>query len=173
MAASIAPLLHYSKQIIFVDPHFTCESRFLNALRAFLTQSVRYVTPGRLEYHTQASRSSSWFRNQITSNAIPELGILGDVPIYFIRWARLERAESDKMHPRYVLTERGGISFDFGLDEGKRREFSFRFHTHNQVFLILDVRLMFSSASYSSRMVLWRSSVSFVKKDFKITCCKY
>lgn len=35
----------------------------------------------------------------------------------FIRWRQLE--EGEKLHPRYILTDIGGIRIEVGLDEGE------------------------------------------------------
>ena len=37
-----------------------------------------------------------------------------------VRWEQI--AGGERLHPRYILTEMGGISFEVGLDEGKPGE---------------------------------------------------
>ena len=49
-----------------------------------------------------------------------ELRLLVGVKLSIHRWERLPQGEG--LHPRYILTERGGIRLDWGLDTGRQGE---------------------------------------------------
>jgi hypothetical protein len=46
--------------------------------------------------------------------------IPASVELILYRWR--QRSGGDVLHPRYILTERGGLSFEFWLDEGELGE---------------------------------------------------
>ena len=37
---------------------------------------------------------------------------------YFFRWKAIGEENSENLHPRFILTESGGMHFDYGLDTG-------------------------------------------------------
>jgi hypothetical protein len=118
MADVVAPLLRASKQIVFVDPYFEGASpRFIKPLRAWL-QVIEDGgrTPTRLEYHTRWREGSGLHADcaNLASNCdfIP-----ADWRLSVINWK--ERQNGEKMHARYIITERGAVRFDAGLDEGR------------------------------------------------------
>ncbi len=119
LANSIRLLLEISKSIIFVDPYFSPEMpRFQKTLREF----VAVATAGgrilnRLEYHLDAAHhdNASWFAAECTSQLAPILP-KGNVPLKIIRWR--ERPSGEELHARYILTERGGVRIERGLDSG-------------------------------------------------------
>lgn len=124
MAAAIRPLLQMSSQILFVDPHFDAsEERFRNPLECFLKEIAQHgAGPVRIEYHLLAAGNLDRER---FSNGCKHL-ITGIVPsklsVKFVRWkdleARQEGAGGKRMHPRFVLTDIGGVLVEWGLDEG-------------------------------------------------------
>lgn len=120
MAASVQLLLRRADAVRFIDPHFGgLEERFLRVLRAML----QFVTPGhdqprRLEYHL-ARKSLDLDRDEFERRlrkklhaAIPPQSVLK-----FLLWEK--RPGGEMLHDRYVLSERGGVDFSVGLDEGE------------------------------------------------------
>jgi len=115
MAARAGTLLRCSEELILVDPYFDpSEPRFVWPFEAFVG-----VCPGwkRLELHRAKPEAfdrdvqeDKYRRNLVL--AVPTGTTL---EVFF--WPGLPAGGG--LHPRFVLTERGGIQFDHGLDEGQ------------------------------------------------------
>lgn len=115
-------LLWMAKQILFVDPHFDpVKKRFREPLVEFLHRGREGKKLVKVEYHFQAApdKSQLEMREAIQGALLPFLPDMGGVPMVLARWRSL--AESgERMHPRYILTEVGGLNFEYGLDEGRK-----------------------------------------------------
>lgn len=111
-------LLSVCEELQLVDPHFDpAEPRFAKTLQAML--SIRSSAPQRLkvlEIHTE----KKWTFNRQNredhlcrafQNVIPSGTTLR---VHF--WQ--QRPGGEKLHPRFLLTEMGGLQYDYGLDEG-------------------------------------------------------
>jgi hypothetical protein len=118
----LATLLQNSTEILFVDPHFRpYESRYKNALRHLVEAACATNSKlKRLEYHLKENPATpaEFFKSECCSK-IPALVSHG-IEMIFIRWRQREGGES--LHPRYVLTDRGGVRVEHGLDEGEEGE---------------------------------------------------
>lgn len=122
MTQCVGALLEISEEILFVDQHFDPQNpRYTDPLFLFIARACRNgQAPKRLEYHlrmfeptSDRFRSKEVFESQcrkLARKCPPNLQIL------FIRWKNMDAGE--RMHPRYILTERGGFRIDYGLDEG-------------------------------------------------------
>jgi len=120
MAASVATLLQSSREIIFIDPHFGPEMpRYRRPLIAFLQEALhnRTIKLERLEYHLQEKSTAEYFGTECEKmgSSLPD-----GIEIKFIRWRELPGSE--KLHDRFILTERGGVQFSVGLDDGGEGE---------------------------------------------------
>jgi len=114
MAACAAKLLAHAREILFVDPHFDpAKSRYRNTLKAFLEKVTDPSRVKRIEYHVANSLPDEYFQQEYTEK-VSRLLRLG-ITVRFIRWQ--EADGGDSLHPRYILTELGGIRFEHGLDE--------------------------------------------------------
>ena len=114
-------LLNISTEILFVDPHFDPpKKRFRETLSYMLEFVFQLKEKGvkRLELHIEYDetkelrRENEWeadCRREITK-ILPK-----GSQMKVIRWEKKE--SGDKLHARYVLTELGGIRYDYGLDE--------------------------------------------------------
>ena len=118
MAAAIGPLLRASKQIVFVDPHFSPGSdRFIRPLQAWFKElEAGGRRPSRLEYHTL------WDPATNVTAYVSNLGrdchfVPADWRLSIVNWR--ERRGGEKMHARYIITERAAVRFDVGLDDGE------------------------------------------------------
>jgi hypothetical protein len=128
LASAARFLLQNSRKIKFVDPYFDpSREKWLKTLKAFVSLSV---DGGRknlvdFEYHycekenarpTQPTaeefkqKCGSWLRDVLANRA----------SVVFYRWR--ERPRGELFHARYILTERGGLKFDVGLDAGREGE---------------------------------------------------
>ncbi len=120
MANSIALLLQASREIIFIDPYFDPESsRFRKPLIEFLKTAKLNRTSEitRVEYHLKEIHGHHYFNencNKLTTE------IPAPINITFRRWTQKPRSE--KLHDRYIVTEKGGVQFSVGLDQANSGE---------------------------------------------------
>ena len=116
LAACAAPIISQSQEILFVDPHFGPElPRYCATFNEFLRviHSV-CLFPIRIEYHLKEKSNYAFFSSEC-SRRLPPLLTRG-VEVRFVRWR--EKTNGEKFHARYLLTEKAGIRFETGLDEG-------------------------------------------------------
>ena len=119
-----APLLQISRSIALVDRNF----HFFAYQRETIIQLYKSAKGGTPLSHFHMHVSSEKSRDPVPekefcSNCYRFVKFLDLAPgqqFVFVRWKK--REEGENQHPRYVLTDRGGISFDHGLDEGKTGE---------------------------------------------------
>ncbi len=118
-------LLQMSKEILIIDPHFDpVKDRFLNTFSYLVKFAFEEHKPKRIELHVEyderkeSRRATDWKEDSLKNIAplIPE-GFL----MMVFRWKSCVSGEAvnDELHPRYVMTELGGIRYDYGIDEGK------------------------------------------------------
>lgn len=116
-------LFGISKKVKFVDPHFGLElPRFRGSLNAFLA-AIRAMNPSlvEVEYHCQKKSTAEFFQNQINNPPTPQsLNVPRGIRLRFVRWKQM--SGGDKIHPRYILTDRGGLAYEVGLDVGNAGE---------------------------------------------------
>ena len=122
MAVAVGPMLRCSSEVIFVDPHFGPQEprwrRYLPPLAAFLEEMIRHRPggmPERIEVHTAAENTESGFFQEECERRLPQ-----HVPErmrVLVRRLR-QKQGGEQLHNRYILSDLGGISFGYGLDEG-------------------------------------------------------
>lgn len=116
MAIIVKNMFKVCDIILFVDPHFGPESaRFRITLQHFLeTANLTGNNFTRIEYHLLANSTSDFFKNEC-KNRLPQI-IPNNISVNFKRWRQMEQGE--RIHPRYILTDKGGYYFEGGLDAG-------------------------------------------------------
>lgn len=119
LAALTASLLKMSTQIRFIDQHFKCTARYCRPLAEFLQHAFSGKKPDAIEYHVNADDSADSFRSGLERQQW-FLKIPGNEHVTFRRWRCIDGGEN--LHPRYILTNRGGVRIDYGLDEGDQGE---------------------------------------------------
>ncbi|MBU1706394.1 hypothetical protein KKB28_00590 [bacterium] len=108
-------LLQISRDIIIVDPHFDPDkSRFLETFSHMVTFAFEQHVPNRLELHVEDKGQDDDWWHEICLKYLPDC-LPVDFPVAVYRWQK--KPDGDKPHARYVLTELGGICYDYGLDE--------------------------------------------------------
>ena len=105
-------LLRHSREIIFVDPYFKAEKKWGEPLREMLRCIT--VEPVSLKYCVSISPNgeSQEFRIAELEEKLPRF-----IPQKFsINIVMLKKVLGFDTHNRFILTERGGLKFPWGLD---------------------------------------------------------
>jgi hypothetical protein len=119
LAQCAALVLAVCEEIQLVDPHFDVfKERFRETFAEIL--AARRTAPQRLrvcEIHTKKpalfeQRTQKALFERHFQKALPADTVLR---VHF--WS--EKPGGEKLHPRFLLTEWGGLQFDYGLDEGE------------------------------------------------------
>lgn len=119
MAEAVGSILAICRKAIFVDPYFIPEKReFREPLKRFLYCLVRNRVcpiPEVVEVHCseKTNRSAEFFRISCEKHMphhIPE-----GLRVIFKQWK--QRGGGERLHPRLILTDIGGVWFEGGLDE--------------------------------------------------------
>ena len=115
-------LVSISSELLLIDPHFDPLSERWRETLSEILQMAKATSRAfhRIQYHVEVKsrEPESGFKadcEKILPKFIPRGWTLG---IY--RWER--KVGGEGLHARYLLTDRGGISFDFGLDRGRAGE---------------------------------------------------
>ncbi len=114
MYQRVGSLLCHSRELVLVDPHFDpSEPRFAQPFQAFVDCRRDWR---RLELHTSRPNPFSLEVQEGKYRRRLEEAVPAGVSLTVCFWRELPNGE--RMHPRFVMTERGGVHFDYGLDEG-------------------------------------------------------
>ena len=117
MADGVATLLQASREIIFIDPHFGPDlARYRRPLHCFLRVALQNRTTPieRIEFHMKEMPRIPYLDEEyqnLSATIIPS-----GIEVRFVMCR--EMPGSEKLHDRYVLTERGCVRFTVGLDDG-------------------------------------------------------
>jgi hypothetical protein len=123
LAQAVGPLIRMSKELVIVDPHFNpTENRWKDVLSALLDCTTEAESDcQRIELHvtdTKSNGESKWELNWFVDECqrqLPHVLPSGRM-LRVIVWRQKEGGE--RLHARYVITERGGIRVEGGLDSG-------------------------------------------------------
>jgi hypothetical protein len=121
LGESIEPLLRMSEQILFVDKFFhPAKDKWKKSLQHFVELSMRNrKKPPIFEYHCKADDvEAPVFQKQCVDNL--SVMLPRGVKLKLVRWNN--NYQGDMFHARYVLTEKGGVRVDWGLDRGSKGE---------------------------------------------------
>jgi hypothetical protein len=116
MAACAEFLLQTAREILFIDPHFNpqrwhCKRPLEAFLQAVAKRHPSMPKPTRIEIHTgHKSNGTQDSFNDKCKEELPPI-IPRGMKIRLVRW------DQEHLHNRYVLTDKGGLSFSTGLDE--------------------------------------------------------
>jgi len=133
LSNAVAPLLGISDHIIFVDRLFRLQGsqaeRWIDTLESFIHRGLNGRTaPPSFEYHFQIDAYDLGRPKEVRekelqedANRILQSRLPKGTCMKLVRWTRWHD-ESDFFHARYILTDRGGIRIDWGLDLGKSGE---------------------------------------------------
>jgi hypothetical protein len=123
MANIAKELLFRASEVAFIDPNYEPDRSFNKPLQQFIAHAVQGGRPVRMEYHLKDDSSDEYFTGKLKEMLLRGwLRLPQGYGIKFIRWKSFNWPSRDKMHPRYIMTDLGGLSFDYGLDEGNDGE---------------------------------------------------
>jgi len=117
MTACVSLLLQLCDAVILVDPHFRPqERRFTRPLEAFLAAACRPdgAFPAKIEIHL----TTDWDHLQFQEKCQQRLPRVIPTGVQICVRVLEERDGGEKLHNRYILTDRGGVKFNIGLDDG-------------------------------------------------------
>lgn len=127
MVDCVWPLLRHSNLVKLVEPHFNPnKARFRKVLEALMDRlhskgsAVREIElhvrhPDDNEDKRRGNSDASSFTISDLKKHLPPL-----MPSGWCLKVHLWHRGRERMHPRYLLTDRGGIQIDHGWDEGER-----------------------------------------------------
>lgn len=127
LALVAAFLLCMARQVIFVDPYFSAEDRRCRRPLIKFLEHAQYPL-SRMEFHlcSRNSGSQEHFLDMLNSRLLLDLrrwgGLPADQKFFFIRWNELPNGDGEAIHPRYILTDKGGMRFEHGLAEENENE---------------------------------------------------
>ncbi|MFO1004261.1 MAG: hypothetical protein U0936_28410 [Planctomycetaceae bacterium] len=129
IAGCVGPIGRISEHLLIIDPYFNEDSKWQQSLTAILNTSQ--AADGhfqRIEVHTREfnseerslrRRGPTTSKREILQTELAKTlprKLPANVRVEFFVWQ--ERDGGDRYHRRYVLTERGGIYVEGGLDRG-------------------------------------------------------
>ncbi len=158
LANCVAPLLRNCKKVLFIDPHFgNAMRRHLVSLQEFLrciaSRDAQMAMPQSIEYHTgDSNKDTNAFAREMEKTILPYLPAATILTI--VRW------KEEELHNRYILTDRGGVTFGTGLDIDESANPSDDTVTLLDEQHCLDLLVKYSSESTSLK---WLSQVQRLK----------
>jgi hypothetical protein len=114
MANTLEPIFRIAKKLVFVDPYFdSAKKTAVNALKAYLHHCKTLPDYPEIIFFTKDNGNCNFQQEceQKLANLIP---IGKKITLAYCA----AQSGSDGLHNRYVLTDRGGVSLGWGLDEG-------------------------------------------------------
>ena len=108
-------LFHKAKQVRFIDRFFNHRSDKANPLIRLIDFLHNNSCPAKvIEIYTEYDPDTSRFQD-FERRLDPELPSNMELRFHFLEAIE----DGENLHPRFILTDLGGIQYDYGLDEGK------------------------------------------------------
>jgi hypothetical protein len=121
IARCVRPFIDVSKHILLVDPYFSPEEIEYRKPLQLILEAISVGDGKVFEVHLNEQRSSSkTYFEAVCKKVLPTI-IPQGVQLRIVRWK--EKAGGDKLHNRYILSERGGLRFGNGLREADDGQF--------------------------------------------------
>ena len=134
MANLVGPVLRYAKEILLIDPHFGPENKRHRCLMEKLLAAAIHGRDGflleRVEIHTSDKADADFFQNEALRQ-LPRR-IPKGMKVRLFRWPE---NFNERFHNRFILTDRGGLSFGDGLDVGKGEDQVGQFGKETETYL--------------------------------------
>ena len=123
IASLLSNIFKLSKKIILVDPHFhPTKEKYRKSLQSLIKIIFWDEREMIVEYHLVADprESTSQFQNSCQNYISPF--IPSGKQLKFVRWSSQHASDpnagGERLHPRFILTDLGGVNIEWGLDEG-------------------------------------------------------
>jgi hypothetical protein len=117
LVTTLGPIFRSAKRLIFIDPYLsTTAGSNSKALRAYLNYCKSLPNYPAIEFHT-CDRGNVNFQSEC-DNLRALIPVGKKVTFRYLG----QQAGADGLHNRYVLTDRGGVSFGWGVIDGKPGE---------------------------------------------------
>ncbi len=143
IATLVAPVLQHAEEILLIDSNFGPENpRHRHLMKKFLAAAIsgRGTSPlKRVEIHLKEKaiknkeQSAAFFRSQALEK-LPRL-IPECMNVRLVRWS--DGDSNDRFHNRFILTDRGGLQFGDGLDDGGGKDQVSRFGKESETYRYL------------------------------------
>ena len=143
MAELVGPVLRYAKEVLLIDPHFRAKREQTRFVKELLAEAIHSRSPSsleRVEIHARykverddkesVENEKQSFKADMRKleNSIPK-----DMKIRCVRWSDKYNPD-ERFHNRFILTDRGGLQFGDGLDEGKGKDQVSRFGKETKTY---------------------------------------
>lgn len=113
-------LLRVSREIRIIDRYYDPDNPDYDAVVDLINEALKGKRPSFIEVHCEAKYDIRFFIEYLERRVLPMLD--RDAPLTDIRFIRWKRGSAGgKQHARYVVTDFGGIYFDFGFQNDKSR----------------------------------------------------
>ena len=119
IAGCARTLIQVSKIIKLVDPYFAPgELRYRQTLDAICSCFSPHAsgTHLRFEIHVKDGSQSPQYYQSLCHKVLPPL-VPNTFQVHVMQWKEISGGE--KLHNRFILTDKGGLSFGVGLDSGE------------------------------------------------------
>ena len=115
LASAVVPLLRISNDVLLVDPYFAGKPQeyqsFVRMLQMLAEQGNSLL---RVEIHTSSKGTAAFIKEKANTSIVPRLPPGTEVKVF--QWN--ERPGGERLHDRFVLTDRGGMLSTYGWDSG-------------------------------------------------------
>ncbi len=116
LSAIVAPLLRISEDFLYVDPYFASKPQEYQSLVKMLQDAhAAGKSLQRVEVHTSTKGTAGFILDKARTSIVPRLP--KGIEIKVFQWR--ERDGGERLHDRFVLTNRGGIASSYGWDTGE------------------------------------------------------
>ena len=116
LADAVVPLLRISTDFLFVDPFFASKPQDYQSLVKMLqTATAQNTSLQRIEIHTGTKGTAVFIQDKARAAIVPRLPPRIEITVF--QWK--EREGGERLHDRFVLTDRGGLSSSYGWDSGE------------------------------------------------------
>jgi hypothetical protein len=116
LADAVAPLLRISSDFLFVDPFFASKPQEYQSLVKILQlNATQDNSLQRIEVHTSTKGTTTFIQEKARTALVPRLPKRTEIKVF--QWK--EREGGERLHDRFVLTDRGGMLSSFGWDTGE------------------------------------------------------
>jgi hypothetical protein len=115
LARVVVPLLRISADLLFIDPYFGSKPQdYQSFLRMIQMAAEQNCTLQRIEIHTGIKGTAAFIQDKARTSIMPRLPPETEIKVF--QWK--ERHGGERLHDRFVLTDRGGMLSTYGWDSG-------------------------------------------------------